>query len=98
MTANSPSSVAESASSTGDPDTQARRVNDGKLSAGFRSNLTIDGPSRSGGCPSENCCEHLRDGPCSPTISARDEPVRRSEVMAVVEVGQAWRSWAGPRQ
>jgi sugar diacid utilization regulator len=42
MTANSPSSVAESASSTIDPDAQAGRPNDGKLSAGFQSNLTID--------------------------------------------------------
>jgi sugar diacid utilization regulator len=42
MTANSPSSVAESASSTIDPDVQARRANDGELSAGFQSDLTID--------------------------------------------------------
>ncbi len=42
MTANSPSSVAESASSTIDPDAQARRANDGELSAGFPSDLTID--------------------------------------------------------
>ena len=42
MTANSPSSVAESASSTIDPDAQARRANDGELSAGFQSDLTID--------------------------------------------------------
>ena len=42
MTANSPSSVAESASSTIDPDAQARRTNDGDLSAGMHSDLTID--------------------------------------------------------
>ena len=42
MTANSPSSVAESASSTIDPDVQARRANDGELSAGFQSDLTTD--------------------------------------------------------
>ena len=42
MTAHSPSSVAESASSTIDPDAQARRANDGELSAGFQSDLTID--------------------------------------------------------
>jgi sugar diacid utilization regulator len=42
MTANSPSSVAESASSTIDPDARARRANDGELSAGFQSDLTID--------------------------------------------------------
>ena len=42
MTANSPSSGAESASSTIDPDAQARPANDGELSAGFQSDLTID--------------------------------------------------------
>jgi len=42
MTANSPSSVAESASSTIDPDAQARRASDSQLSAGFQSDLTID--------------------------------------------------------
>src|SRR4029077_1237065 len=42
MTANSPGSVAESASSTIDPDVQATRANDGELSAGFHSDLTID--------------------------------------------------------
>ena len=42
MTANSPSSGPESASSTIDSDTQARRANDGELSAGFQSDLTID--------------------------------------------------------
>jgi PucR C-terminal helix-turn-helix domain/GGDEF-like domain/GAF domain len=42
MTAHSPRSVAESASSTIDPDAQARRANDGELSAGFQSDLTID--------------------------------------------------------
>ena len=42
MTAHSPSSVAESASSTIDPDAQARRANDGEPSAGFQSDLTID--------------------------------------------------------
>jgi sugar diacid utilization regulator len=42
MTANSPSSGAESASSTIDPDARARRANDGELSAGFQSEVTID--------------------------------------------------------
>jgi hypothetical protein len=42
MTANSPSSVAESASSTIDPDAQARRASDGEPSAGLQSDLTID--------------------------------------------------------
>jgi sugar diacid utilization regulator len=42
MTANSPSPVAESASSTNDPDTQARRANDGEPRPGFQSARTID--------------------------------------------------------
>jgi hypothetical protein len=42
MTATSHSSVAESASSTIDPDAQTRRTNDGELSAGIHSDLTID--------------------------------------------------------
>jgi sugar diacid utilization regulator len=42
MTAHSPSSVAESASSTIDPEARAGRANDGELSAGLQSDLTID--------------------------------------------------------
>jgi hypothetical protein len=42
MTANSRSSDAESASSTIDPDAQATRANDGELSAGLQSEVTID--------------------------------------------------------
>jgi sugar diacid utilization regulator len=42
MTANSPRSAAESASSTTDPDTQARRASNGELSAGSQSDQTID--------------------------------------------------------
>jgi sugar diacid utilization regulator len=42
MTANSPSSGPELASSTIDPDAQARRTNHGELSAGFQSDPTID--------------------------------------------------------
>ena len=42
MTANSPSSEPELASSTIDPDGQARRTNHGELSAGFQSDPTID--------------------------------------------------------
>src|SRR5271170_4352691 len=40
MTATSPRSVTESASSTDNPDAQARRANDGELSPGFQSDLT----------------------------------------------------------
>src|SRR5271156_5057806 len=42
MTANSPSSGPGLASSTTDPDAQARRTNHGELSAGFQSDPTID--------------------------------------------------------
>jgi hypothetical protein len=42
MTSTSPSWVVESASSTIDPDAQARRANDGERSAGFHSDVTID--------------------------------------------------------
>ena len=42
MTADSTSWIAESASSTIDPDVRARRPSDGELSAGFQSDLTID--------------------------------------------------------
>ena len=42
MTADSPSWVAESASSTIDPDARARLASDGELSAGFHSDVTID--------------------------------------------------------
>jgi sugar diacid utilization regulator len=42
VTANSRSSVAESASSTTDPDARARRASNGELSAGFQSDLTVD--------------------------------------------------------
>src|ERR1700748_3567996 len=40
MTATSPRSVTESASSTDNPDAQARRTNDGELSPGSQSDLT----------------------------------------------------------
>ncbi|HWF68293.1 MAG TPA: histidine kinase, partial [Mycobacterium sp.] len=42
MTTNSPSSDAEPASSTNDPEAQATRANDGELSAGFESEATVD--------------------------------------------------------
>ena len=42
MTATSPRPVAELASSTIDPDAQARRAHDREPSAGFQSDLTID--------------------------------------------------------
>jgi sugar diacid utilization regulator len=48
MTAHSAGSVAESASSTTDPDAQARRTSDRELSAGFQSDLMIDEDSVDG--------------------------------------------------
>ena len=62
MTANSLSSVAESASGTTDPDARARRANDGELSTG--SDLTIeedavDGLSLAEEFPTEQLDESL---------------------------------------
>jgi GAF domain len=66
MSAHSPSSVAESASRTGDPDAQARRGNEGEPSAGFPSDLTIDDGAVDGLVTAEECAaefdEHLDDG------------------------------------
>jgi sugar diacid utilization regulator len=66
MTANSPGSVTESASSTDDPDAQARRANDGEPSAGFPSDLTIDQDAVDGILTAEEfaaeCDENLHDG------------------------------------
>ena len=66
MTENSPSPVTESASSTIDPDAHARRANDGELSAGFQSDLTIDEDAVDGLLTAEECAvefdENLNDG------------------------------------
>jgi sugar diacid utilization regulator len=66
MTAHSPSSVAESASSTIDSDAQARRANDGELSAGFQSDLAIDEDAVDGLLTAEDFAaefdENLGDG------------------------------------
>ena len=66
MTAHSPSSVAESASSTIDPDVQARREIDGEPSAGFQSDLTIDDDAVDGLLTAEEFAaefdENLDDG------------------------------------
>jgi hypothetical protein len=55
MTAHSPSPVAESGSSTIDPDVQARHASDGELSAGFHSDLTIDQDVVDGLLTAEEC-------------------------------------------
>jgi hypothetical protein len=60
-----PSSGAESASSTSDPETQARRANDGEPSAGFQSDRTIDEDGVDGLVTAEDCAaefdENLHD-------------------------------------
>ena len=69
MTTYSPSVVAESASSTINPDAQARRANDGEPSAGFQSDLTIDEDAVGGLLTAEECAaefdENLDDGKLS---------------------------------
>ena len=66
MTANVPGSIAESASSTIDPDAQARRANDGELSARFQSDLTIEEDAVDAVSTAEEfadeCDENLDDG------------------------------------
>ena len=66
MTATSPSWVAESASSTIDPDAQAGRGSDGERSAGFQCDLTIDEDAVDGLLTAEDFAaefdENLDDG------------------------------------
>jgi hypothetical protein len=66
MTAHSPRSATESASSTIDPDAQARRASDGELSAGFQSDLTTDEDAMDGLLTAEEFAaefdENLDDG------------------------------------
>jgi sugar diacid utilization regulator len=66
MTANSAGSVAESVSSTIDPDAHARRASDGERSAGFQSDLTTDEDAVDGLVTAEELAaefdENLDDG------------------------------------
>jgi sugar diacid utilization regulator len=66
MTATSPRSVTESASSTDNPDAQARRANDRELSPGFPSDLTTDEDAMDGLLTAEELAaefdENLDDG------------------------------------
>jgi hypothetical protein len=66
MTTHSPSPVTESASSTTEPDAQARRANDGEPSAGSHSDLTIDQAAVDGPLTAEEPAaefdENLDDG------------------------------------
>jgi sugar diacid utilization regulator len=65
-----PSSDAESASSTGDPDVQARRANDGEPSAGFQSGLTIDGDAADGLVTAEECAAEFEENRDDGTLHA----------------------------
>jgi hypothetical protein len=69
MTAHSPSWVAESASSTIDPDARAGRASGAELSAGFQSDLTIDEDAVDGLLTAEEFAaefdENLDDGKLS---------------------------------
>ena len=66
MTATAPRSVTESASSTDNPDAQARRANDSELSAGFQSDLAADEDAMNGLVTAEELAaefdESLDDG------------------------------------
>jgi hypothetical protein len=84
MTANSPSSVAESASSSIDLDAQAGRASDGELSAGFPSDLTIDEDAVDGLFTAEDFAaefdENLDDGKLYATyrrLAAEQAALRR---------------------
>jgi sugar diacid utilization regulator len=70
MTANSPRSDDESASSTTDPDAQARRANDGELSAGFQSDLTIDQDAVDGLVTAEECAAEFDENRDDDTLRA----------------------------
>jgi len=71
MTATSPSWVAESASSTIDPDAQARRANDAEPGAGFPSNLTIDEDAAHGVVTAEEFAADFDDNLGDATLYAK---------------------------
>src|SRR6185312_9573766 len=71
MTATSPSWVAESASSTIDPDAQARRDNDAEPGAGFPSNLTIDEDAAHGVVTAEEFAADFDDNLGDATLYAK---------------------------
>jgi hypothetical protein len=70
MTAHPPSSDDESASSTTDPDAQARRANDGELSAGFQSDQTIDEDAVDGLVTAEECAAEFDENRDDGTLHA----------------------------
>ncbi|MDT5233127.1 MAG: hypothetical protein QOI39_3627, partial [Mycobacterium sp.] len=65
-----PSSDDESASSTIDPDAQARRANDGEPSAGFQSDLTIDEDAVDGLVTAEECAAEFDENRDDGTLHA----------------------------
>jgi GAF domain-containing protein len=94
MTANSPGSGAESTSSTTDPDAQARRANDGELSAGFPSDLTIGEGAVDGFVAAEDFAaefdENLNDGNLYAEyrwLAAEQAALRRVAALVVRGVG-----------
>ncbi len=86
MTTNSPSSDAEPASSTIDPDAQARRANDGELSAGFQSDLTIDEDAVDGPLTGEELAPELDEH--------RDDGKLHAEYRRLAAEQAAWRRLA----
>src|ERR1700754_5122412 len=70
MTATSPSSVAE-ASSTIDPDAQARRANDAEPGEGFPSDLTIDEDAAHGVVTAEEFAADFDDNLGDGTLYAK---------------------------
>jgi hypothetical protein len=70
MTAHSPSPVAESASSTSDPDAQAGHANDAELSAGFHSDQTIDEDAVDGLVTAEECAAEFDENRDDGTLYA----------------------------
>ena len=71
MTVHSLRLVAESASSTIDPDVQASRANDGELSAGFQSDVTIDGDAVDGLLTAEEFAAEFGENRDGGTLYAR---------------------------
>ena len=70
MTANSPSSVAESADSTIDPDVQARNARDGELIADFHSDLTTDDDAMDGLVTAEDFAAEFGENRADVTLYA----------------------------
>ncbi|MDT7723391.1 MAG: hypothetical protein QOE94_4402 [Mycobacterium sp.] len=81
-----PSSDDESASSTIDPDAQARRANDGEPSAGFQSDLTIDEDAVDGLVTAEECAAEFDENRDDGTLQA-EYRLLAAELAALRRVG-----------